>query len=925
LPAFATYAKIHIGNFFQLLKHKATKNTKKLKVIVEVFLMSKVFCFVSIFLLAFILNVTANVPSSTPDEGNLQQPQQSDNKCWVSGRIVWQEHNLKNATVQLFKDQKLKEIYTKGLLRDPEGTYALEIDDPGTYYMVAFVDDNGNDKIDAGDGMGIYGVMDWSDPSQQPEPLKLTKGLKLSGVDVVITAIANEQGRIVPISSSGSANVTTGISGKLILPSDPYYKFTNTLIFVYTDPTWNNRVTQVQASQTGEYAVSVPAGKYYVLAIIDENKSNLLDAGDRFGVWGMTRFGVSPKPIEVTEGSIKANRNIMIIGRMNKSGKPVPLYKVVSVPENNQIQKNVSISGKVVWTGHELKNAIIQAYDDPSMTSAIAKAKADKDGNFQMNIPEGEYYITAGIDSDGNGKYTKGDGIGVYGAEDATSQTPKKLIVNKDFKDEINILVTAEFDDSGQLKPITNDKQKDNKAEVKSNTDLPVTGIKGKIIWNDHKLSDITLVFSKDSSFKEGFKVPLKLDSDGTYACSTDPGVHYLMAIVDINGNEQTDTDDGIGFYGTGYLGEGHWGEAQSVTVLESRVTPYININITAIIGDDGKPSATPDGVRSYYGDPNDIFNTDKSTQEWWYWTRGIAFTFNKIEEVWKLVDVYQFTQRDVPSKNPSENKASGIIYYTLDENIWVVDGDGLNRRRVASGISVTGTFDGDKLLFFDRYNGLGLFSTYDQKLTKLGWLQIVPQPALSNDGKSVALTRESKGNRQIVIVNIETGNEMKIPGENLDMSCPSWSPDGELLAYSVSIPSIPDQQQNRNRDIYYYDLVAKRTERVTSNTQDDFDPAWSPTEARMMVFSRSQLRRVGQTEGDSSQLWLVNFDTNGKPSEKQLTKYGGRKPAWSPNGDKVIYENNAQLWTIKLDGTDETPILVNDEPIFGLDPFWTK
>jgi hypothetical protein len=882
----------------------------------EVFLMRKVFCFVSILFLALILNVNANVPLPALDEGN-PQPQQSDNKCWVSGRIVWQNHNLKNATVQLFKDQKLKEIYTKGLLRDPEGIYALELDDPGTYYIVAFVDDNGNDKIDTGDGMGIFGVMDWSDSKQQPEPLKLTKGAKLSGVDVVITGIANEQGHIVPISSSGSANITTGISGKLILPSDPNYKFTNTLIFVYTDPTWNNRVTKVQASQTGEYAISLPVGKYYVLAIIDENSSNLLDADDRFGVWGMTRFGMSPKPIEVTEGGVKTNRNIMIIGRMNKSGKPVPLYKVANVPENTLLQKNVSISGKVVWAGHELKNAMVQAYDDPSMTFAVAKAKTDNDGNFKMDIPEGEYYITAGIDSDGNGQYTKGDGIGVYGAEDATSQTPKKLIINKDFKDEVNILVTAEFDDSGQLKPIIDSKQEDEKkVEAKSDTDLPVTGIKGKILWSDHKLSDITLVFSKDSSFKEGFKVPIKLDKDGAYACSTDPGVHYLMAMVDTNGNEQTDADDGIGFYGTGYLGEGHWGESQSVTVLESRVTPYVNINITAIIGDDGKPSATPDGVRAYYGDPNDIFNTDKTTQEWWYWTRGIAFTFNKIDEVWKLVDVYSFTPREVPSKNTLENKANGIIYYTLDENIWAVDGDGLNRKRIASGVSVTGTFDGDKLLLFDRYNGLGLFSAYDQKMTKLGWLQIVPQPSLSNDGKSVALTRESKGNKQIIIINIETGNEMKIPGENLDMSCPSWSPDGELLAYSVSIPSIPEQP-NPNRDIYYYDLVAKRTERVTSTTQDDFDPAWSPTEARMMVFSRS--------EGNSSQLWLVNFDTNGKPSEKQLTKYGGRKPAWSPDGDKVIYENNAQLWTIKLDGKDEIPILVNDEPIFGLDPFWTR
>jgi Tol biopolymer transport system component len=84
-----------------------------------------------------------------------------------------------------------------------------------------------------------------------------------------------------------------------------------------------------------------------------------------------------------------------------------------------------------------------------------------------------------------------------------------------------------------------------------------------------------------------------------------------------------------------------------------------------------------------------------------------------------------------------------------------------------------------------------------------------------------------------------------------------------------------------------------------------------------VLVFCRS--------EGDHSQLWIASFDANGKPSERQITKYGGHNPAWSPEGDRIIYENNAQLWTVKPDGKDESPILVNDEPVLGLDPFWTR
>ena len=84
-----------------------------------------------------------------------------------------------------------------------------------------------------------------------------------------------------------------------------------------------------------------------------------------------------------------------------------------------------------------------------------------------------------------------------------------------------------------------------------------------------------------------------------------------------------------------------------------------------------------------------------------------------------------------------------------------------------------------------------------------------------------------------------------------------------------------------------------------------------------MLVYCRA--------EGDHSQLWVVEFDADGNSAERQLTKYGGQNPAWSPEGDRIVYENNAQLWTINPNGSGEAPITVDDEPVFGLDPFWTR
>jgi hypothetical protein len=863
-----------------------------------------------LFSLTFSIGIYADVP---PVDSS---PEISDNKGWLSGRVIWDGHALTKASVQVFKDPKLKELYTKGLILDKEGIYALEMDDPGTYYMSAFVDDNDNNKFDTGDGMGLFGVTDWSDLDQKAVPIKIEKGKKLLDIDIEITAIVNERGQVVPISTN-QTDLTTGISGKLVFPD---YKFTKTIVYAYSDPLWNNKIAQTDVLENGEYALKVPAGLYYLMAIIDENNSNLLDVGDKFGVFGMTRFGMVPRPIRVSAEKVRINRNILMIGKIDTSGKPVPLQNAVSEISPTVKEENLTLSGKVIWIGHDVKNSVIQAYTDPSMTVAVAKANVDNKGDFNISLPPGEYYLTAGVDADGNGKYTKGDGIGVYGTQDATNEPPKKLVITKDSQNEqINLTITAEFDNSGQLQSIVQEEQTEpeNKTEQVAlvDTGSPFTGVSGKIIWTAHKLSNVILIFSEDPSFNEGIRVPLNLSEDGVYACSAAPGIHFLMAIVDNNANGQSDTGDGIGFYGAGYIGNGKWGTPQTVTVIENITTPYVNISITAILDADKKPVMTRDGVKAYYGNPNNVFNTTSDTQEWWYWSKGVSFTFSKTDDEWVLTDIYEFTPKDIQSDSPKDSK--GIIYYTLEDNIWSVNPDGTNQNRIAPGRNVTGTLDGAKLLFLDSYSGLSIFSPYNQTLTELDWKQTGSQQALSNDGKTVALTRDINGRKHIAIMNIETGNETSIPGENLDFSCPAWSPDGELLAYSASLPLSQDQQGKPNRDIYYYDLVAKRTERISTSPQDEFDPAWSPGDARMLVFSRS--------EETHAQLWLVRFDANGKPSEQQLTKHGGRSPAWSPDGDKIIYENNAQLWTIKPDGTNETPILVNNEPVFGLDPFWTK
>ena len=877
---------------------------------------------------------------SSPDVYGQEKEQAGTDGIWIGGKVIWPGHDLTKASVKVYKDPQFEELYTEGLLLRPEGVYTLSIEHVGTYYIVAFVDNNGSNRFDAGDGMGMYGITDWADPDQKPKPIRLESGMKLPGIDIQITAVVDDQGRMKPISASESG-VGTGIAGKLIWLNPPSLEkedegeFSNAILFVYSDPSWNNRITQTKVGETGEYEVSVPAGRYYLLAIIDENNTNLLDVGDKFGIWGMTKFGMFPKAVEVNAGNITESRNILIIGQMSISGKSLPLDAEAS-PASAQndktaiLEDKISLSGNVVWPGHSLKFGMVQAYSDPSMTMVAALAKTDEKGRFRIAVPAGDYYIVAGVDADGDEKYTAGDGIGAYGAANAADQMPKKLTVVADPKnEEINLVITAEFDDSGQLKPISPysilTPSPPRFLASSAPPSIQYAGISGKIVWEGAEISKATLIFSNEPRFESGIRTPLQLSEDGSYNCLTPPGDYYVMATMDRDENDEVGTGDGVGFYGAGY-----WGTPQKVTVLEGGITPFININVTALFGPDGEllPIQTPGSVRFRYGEPDDVLSehtADRATQEWWYWDRGIVFTFEKTDAGWNLIDTSDFTpmEPDTSEKTPSSSQAAkensnGMLYYTFDRSIWAMDADGTNRRWIAPGTRPTTTSDGSKLLFLDTSGNIYLAEPENDAPAQLvlNRRKAGLQPAISHSGKVVAFTRSSGDYRQMILKNLETGAESAIPAGTMELYHPAWSPDDELIAYSAAPPSSSDQR-DRNRDIYYYDIAAGRTDRVSTSPLDEFDPAWSPGNKRALVYCRA--------EGDHAQLWIVNFDTDGKPIEQQLTKLGGRNPAWSPEGDKITYENNAQLWTIKPDGSDGGPILVDDEPVFGMDPFWTR
>ena len=183
----------------------------------------------------------------------------------------------------------------------------------------------------------------------------------------------------------------------------------------------------------------------------------------------------------------------------------------------------------------------------------------------------------------------------------------------------------------------------------------------------------------------------------------------------------------------------------------------------------------------------------------------------------------------------------------------------------------------------------------------------------ISPDGAYLAFARRSVDRRRIYIRHISTQEEIPVPSTAKEMSGPIWNLSGELLAYSTQ-GSIENPEARPDRNIYAYDRVSGRIDPICISDADDAEPAWSPTDPNRLAFSR--------TEGQHRQIWLVRVDAEGKPTEQQLTRYGGENPAWLPDGSAILYENNGQLWLVSTDGAEYRPVTTRGQVIFGNEPY---
>lgn len=188
------------------------------------------------------------------------------------------------------------------------------------------------------------------------------------------------------------------------------------------------------------------------------------------------------------------------------------------------------------------------------------------------------------------------------------------------------------------------------------------------------------------------------------------------------------------------------------------------------------------------------------------------------------------------------------------------------------------------------REESLGaVASGFNQKLEQITVSEGVEQwPTWSPDGKSLAYSSDMAGSRKIVVRTIATGEERQLTHGAYDDIQPSWSGDGNTIAFVRARaaatrlePADVNGVFQENGDVWTVDVRTAKERRLIENA---FDPAYSG-DGKKLAFHANWA-------GGAQRIWVA--DAEGR-NARQLTTDSSEavvhsEPAWSHDGNRLSF-----------------------------------
>jgi Tol biopolymer transport system component/predicted Ser/Thr protein kinase len=194
--------------------------------------------------------------------------------------------------------------------------------------------------------------------------------------------------------------------------------------------------------------------------------------------------------------------------------------------------------------------------------------------------------------------------------------------------------------------------------------------------------------------------------------------------------------------------------------------------------------------------------------------------------------------------------------------------------------------------------------------------------PDFSPDGREIAFCTEWNGFKQIVVRDLQTGDERRVTNVEADNIQPVWSRDGTAIVFvRANQPNGKIEPSDvygafRSGDIWRLDLETGKEQKILESA---YNPSFSPGGDRIALdASWAGTRRIWISDGFGRNPEQATVDESEAVSHLD--------PQWSPDGQKIVFVNKE--WTkfdIKVvDLTSRESVWLTNDLYQDLNPVWS-
>ncbi len=251
-----------------------------------------------------------------------------------------------------------------------------------------------------------------------------------------------------------------------------------------------------------------------------------------------------------------------------------------------------------------------------------------------------------------------------------------------------------------------------------------------------------------------------------------------------------------------------------------------------------------------------------------------------------------------------AETKVYFVSSRSGNKEIWQMDYDGANQKPIthlgSMALSPHVSPDGSRVAFSGVTRSDWQILMHSLELGRqvsfpsFGGMNI--SPAWASDGRSLAFSSSRGGDPEIYTVDATGGNLRRLTNTRGPDVSPTWNPKTNAqIAWVSGRTGLPQ----------IYTMASDGTNVVRMTDQGyAVSPSWSPN-GQLLAFA--WVRHYGPGAPGASDIYVM--DTASK-QWVQLTHDGGRNdfPSWSPDGRHIVFQSNrsgrTQIWTMLADGS---------------------